>query len=111
MRLIPTLLEKKRYVVFEIISEKKFSLPEVKAFVGERLYSFLGELGVARALPVFIEEKFNFEKQKFVVKVGHKYVDELKAALALGKSIKNTPVIIKSVTVSGILKKAGKRMN
>ncbi len=111
MPILPTLKEKKRYVVFEIISEKKFSLPEVKAFAEERMYSFLGELGVARALPIFIEEKFNAEKQKFVIKVGHKYVDELKVALALGKSIKNTPVIIKSVTVSGILKKAGKRMN
>jgi ribonuclease P/MRP protein subunit POP5 len=110
MVLLPTLKEKKRYVVFEIISEKKFSLSEVKQFADERIYSFLGELGVARALPVFIEEKFNAEKQKFVIKVGHKYVDELKAALALGKSIKNTPVIIKSVTVSGILKKAGKRI-
>ncbi|MFH0700874.1 MAG: Rpp14/Pop5 family protein [Candidatus Woesearchaeota archaeon] len=110
MKLLPTLKEKKRYVVFEIIAEKKFSLSEIKEFVEGRMFSFWGELGMARAAPIFIEEKFNPEKQKFVVKVGHKYVDELKAALALGKSIKNSPIIIKSVTVSGILKKAGARM-
>ena len=106
MKLLPSLREKKRYLVFELIAEKKFSLPEVKAFTEEALLSFLGQLGVARAAPIFVEEKFNLEKQRFVLKASHKYVDEVKAALALGKSIKNTPVIVKSVTVSGTLKKA-----
>jgi len=110
MKLLPTLKEKKRYIVFQVLAEKKFSLTEVKSSVEEMLLSFLGQLGVARSAPIFIEEKFNLNQQKFVLKVGHKYVDEVKAALALGKSIKNTPVIIKSITTSGILKKAGTRL-
>ncbi|MFA6461139.1 MAG: Rpp14/Pop5 family protein [Candidatus Woesearchaeota archaeon] len=105
MKLLPSLKEKKRYILFQIVADKKFSSGEVKSVVEDLLLSFLGQLGVARAAPLFIEEKFNLENQMFVLKVDHKYVDEVKAALALGKSIKNTPIIIKSVTVSGILKK------
>lgn len=105
MKLSSSLKEKKRYILFQIVADKKFLSSEVKLAVEEFLLSFLGQLGVARAAPIFIEEKFNQEFQTFVLKMGHKYVDEVKAALALGKSIKNTPIIIKSVTVSGILKK------
>lgn len=116
MRLLPSLRQKKRYVVFEIISAydgsaKKFSFPEIKSAVESALLLFLGELGIARAAPMVIEEKFNMEKQRFMVKVNNSFVDEVKAALTLSKSIKNTQVIIKSVRVSGTIKKAGASVN
>ncbi len=79
--------------------------------IEESLNRFWGELGKAKAAPRFIEEKFNLETQRFTMKVGHKYVDELKTALILSKSIKNTPIIIRSITTSGILKKAGEHLN
>src|SRR3989339_950558 len=99
----PSLREKKRYIIFELIGEKKFTLSEIKSEVERALLLFLGQLGLSKAAPMFIEEKFNLEAQKFTLKVNHKYVNETKAALALSKSIKNTPIIIKSVTVSGTL--------
>ena len=43
--------------------------------------------------------------QRFVIKVNNAYVDELKTGLALSKKIKNTAVIIRSITTSGTLKK------
>ncbi len=107
MKLLPSLKQKKRYVVFEIISDKKYSFPEIREAVEEALQFFFGHLGLAKSSPLLIGEKFNAEKQRFIVKVNHKYVDELKAALALSKKIKNTPIIIKSIITSGTLKKAG----
>lgn len=55
---------------------------------------------------MLLEEKFNREKQRFLIKVNHKYVDELKAGIILAKAIKNIPIIIKSLITSGTLKKA-----
>ncbi|MBI4983266.1 ribonuclease P protein component 2 [Candidatus Woesearchaeota archaeon] len=106
MKLLPSLRQKKRYVVFEVVSTHKFSLAEIKAMAEEAWLGFLGQLGTARATPMIIEEKYNPETQRFMVKVNHNFVDELKAALTLSKSIKNTPVIVKSIVVSGTIKKA-----
>ena len=105
MKLLPSLRQKKRYVVFEIISDKKFSLSDVKEAVDSALSLFLGQLGLSRASPSLLKEKFSQEKQRFLIKVDHKHVDEVKAALILNKKIKNTPVVIKSVITSGTLKK------
>lgn len=106
MKLQPSLRQKKRYVVFEIIADRKFSYPEIKEEVDKSLLLFWGQLGLARASPIMVSEKFQLEQQKFIIKVNHNYVDELKAALTLSKKIKNTPIIFRSMTVSGILKKA-----
>lgn len=105
MKLLPSLRQKKRYVVFEIMSDKKCSLSEVQEAVESSLLKFLGELGIAKASPLFLKEKWNEQKQRFVVKVNHAFVDELKSALILNKKIKNTPVLIKSIITSGTLKK------
>ncbi|MBI4980854.1 hypothetical protein HZC30_04840 [Candidatus Woesearchaeota archaeon] len=109
MGLMPSLRQKKRYVVFEIIAEKKFAIQEVRAAVDEALRSFLGQLGIGKAAPLFVEEKFDFDAQKFMLKVNNKFVDEIKMGVALCKSIKNNPIIIKSVIVSGSIKKAGEK--
>ncbi len=104
MKLLPALKQKKRYIVFEIISDNKFSASEVQAAVKEALHSFLGELGIAKAGPMFIKEKYT--SNKFILKVNHKYVDECKSALILIKTIKKRPVIFRSVITSGTIKKA-----
>lgn len=111
MKLMPTLKQKKRYVAFEIIAGTKFSFPEIKEEMERAMKDFWGSSGISRAGPMILEEKFNFEKQKFLVKVNHKFVDELVSALILSKSIKNKPIIVKSVIVSGTLKKASAYLN
>ena len=105
MKLLPSLRQKKRYLVFELRATKKFSLSEVQEAIELSLLQFLGEFGIAKAGPLFIKEKWNSEKQRFVIKVNHIFVDELKSAVILNKKIKNTPVLIKSVISSGTLKK------
>ncbi len=100
MKLLPSLKQKKRYLVFEI-SE---TLPEsaLKEEVSLALYEFVGTLGVSKMSPLFVKHKNN----RFIIKVNHKYVDECKSALILIKKIKNKPVIVKSIITSGTLKKA-----
>ncbi len=111
MKLKPSLKQKKRYVGFEVVADRKFSFSEIREEVEKSLQQFWGDLGKAKASPLLLKEKFNAEKQRFLVKVDHKHVDELKMALALSKKIKNTPIIIKSMISSGTLKKASSCIN
>ena len=107
MKLLPALRQKKRYVVFEILADDSFSFLDIKEPVEGAMKEFWGQLGLSKAVPMLLKEKFSNKKQRFIVKVNNKYVDELISAIILIKKIKNTPVIIKSVITSGILKKAG----
>ncbi len=104
MKLLPSLRQKKRYILFEIQAEKEFTVSEVQEAVQYALHDFLGQLGLAKAVPLFIKEKY--VKNHFILKVNHNYIDEVKTALILIKKIKNTAVLLRSVTTSGMLKKA-----
>lgn len=104
MKLLPSLRQKKRYVVFEIHSSKAFSYSEVREEAEEALWQFLGQWGLAKAGVMFVKEKY--KNQRFILKVNHTMIDECKTALMLIKKIKNIPVIPRSVVVSGTLKKA-----
>lgn len=108
MKLLPSLKQRKRYLVFRIRAEKKFSAEEVQEAVQQALQDFLGQLGVARAAPVFLNERY--QNNQFILKVNHHCLDEAKAALILIKKIKNTPVLLHSIAASGILKKAVAKM-
>lgn len=108
MPILPTLKPKKRYIAFQILAEKDFSFAEVQEAVEKALQEFLGTWGVAQASPMLVKEKY--KSNKFIIKVSHKAVDEVKAALILIKKIKNVPVIILSITTSGTLKKASSQL-
>ena len=105
--MLPSLREKKRYLVFEIISKQKidnFNLVE-KSIMNNAL-TFLGQLGIAKAGAMMLKDKWNKELQRGIIRINHKHVDEMKAALTLIKKIENNDVVVKSVGVSGILNKA-----
>ncbi|HLD00711.1 MAG TPA: Rpp14/Pop5 family protein [Candidatus Nanoarchaeia archaeon] len=108
MKLLPSLKQVKRYILFDLISGKKFEFSEVEAEVNSALLLFLGQLGMAKVSPLLIKERY--KNNKFILKVNHKYVDEAIAAMMLIKSIKGVPVIIKSVTTSGTIRKAAEKI-
>ncbi len=107
MKLLSSLKQKKRYLVFEVISDKKILIGEIEKTVFQALLSFLGELGVSRVSPMFIKGN----QQRFILKVNNKYVKEVQAALILIKTIKNIDVIVKSLTTAGTIKKANLVLN
>ena len=107
MRLLPSLRQKKRYVVVEVLSDQKFSYTEIKDSIEQALATFWGEFGKAKANLLFLKEQFNYPQQRFMLKVHHLFTDELKAALTLSKKIKNTSIILRSVITSGTIKTAG----
>ena len=101
---IPSLREKKRYLVFKIESNTNFNQKSVEKAMIEAILKFIGELGYSKAGVIFLKD--NYQNNKGILRIGHKHVDEIKMALGLIKKIENKKVIVKSIYVSGILNKA-----
>lgn len=104
-KILPSLKEKKRYIVFEVVSEKSFSSESIKKAVNETLKSFLGDLGLAKAGVMFVDCKEN----KGIIRTEVKELDNVKAGLTLVKDINKEKALIKTIGVSGILNKAKER--
>ncbi len=105
--ILPSLRGKKRYLVFEIISEQKIDNPNmVSEAILDSCHKYFGEMGMANAGLLVLNNKYNNEKQRGVIKVNNKMLNNLKASLCFVKTINGKPAIVKSVGVSGILKKA-----
>ena len=108
--ILPTLKQKKRYLAFEIRSNTKIKdFKPVSEAINTQFKACFGEFGAAQAGLLMLKEKFNYPKQRGIIKVNHKHVDELKTALMMIKKIGKQNVMFKTIGVSGILNKAEKR--
>jgi ribonuclease P/MRP protein subunit POP5 len=100
---LPSLREKKRYVVFEIISKNNINnFPEKE--IKNAFLQLFGEVNLGKSGLIFLKNKW--KDNKGVIRVNNKHVDELKASLCMVKKINNKQATVKSVGVSGTLKKA-----
>jgi RNase P/RNase MRP subunit POP5 len=92
--------EKKRYLLFEIVSEK---ISEKDFYFGFwiELLSFFGSKGLAEINPRLVLYKEN----KVVLKCKRGKENELIAGLAFIKKIRNKKVIIVPMQISGSIKK------
>ena len=88
--LLPSLKERKRYILYKI--SKKMEKYDIERALKE----FVGELGNAKAGLRFIKH----EGEKGIIQVNHKFVDEIKTGLAL---IYRPDLMIRTVRVSGSL--------
>jgi ribonuclease P/MRP protein subunit POP5 len=103
---LPTLRERKRYIVYEIISEHNFNIKEISKSILESVEKCFGCIGSAKAGILFPADNFNENHQKGIIRVSHKEVDNVRFALMTITKINNTKVIFRTIGVSGILKKA-----
>jgi ribonuclease P/MRP protein subunit POP5 len=107
--LLPSLREKKRYLAFEILSENKITdINSVSDAILGNSQEFLGQLGMSKAGLMMLKDKFNPNMQKGIVRVNHKNVDNLRAALTMINKIDNEDAIVRSLGISGVLNKTEK---
>lgn len=107
--ILPTLREKKRYLAFELVSKSKIKdYASVSKAIWHGLLLFNGVKGAAQAGMMLLPEKYNDRLQRGIARVNHRHVGSLKAGLVFVQDIENTPVIARSLGVSGSLKKASK---
>lgn len=104
--ILPSLREKKRYLAFEILSKGKIkAFSNVSQAVWNGMLSFNGQVGTAQAGILVLPDKYNLETQRGIIRVNHKNLNNLKAALTLVKEIEEQPVVLKSIKASGMINK------
>jgi ribonuclease P/MRP protein subunit POP5 len=107
--LLPSLKEKKRYLAFEIVSKSKIkAFSEVSKAIWSSTLSFSGTKGAAEMGIWVFPEQYNTSAQRGLIRVSHKSLDELRASLALIKTIEEQPVVVRSIGASGIMAKTQK---
>ena len=107
--LMPSLREKKRYLVYEAISKTKFDAVEINNAIFNNAKEFLGNLGMAKAGILMLNDKWNKEIQKGILRVNNKHLDEIRASLVFLKDVNGKEALVRSIGASGILKKANDR--
>lgn len=101
-QILPSLKEKKRYLVFEVRSKGKINMETALKHIDNEVKRLLGEIGYGKAGVMFIDHNDN----KAVLKANNKEIDDVRLALTLVKDINNEEVVIRTLGVSGILNKA-----
>jgi len=104
----PSMREKKRYMAYELMSEKPLPRDADRQLIA-RINDLLGVFNASKAgiLPV----KYNSEKQRGLLKVERKFVDFVRACFVMTKSLNNQEVLIRTLFVSGMLNRAGEHIN
>ncbi len=97
-----SLREKKRYLVYECLSEQKLEQQAITMAVRQALFAFLGEYGYGRAGVILLKQRGN----KGIIRANTRYVDHVRTALMHIKSIASAPAIVRTVGVSGMLNKS-----
>jgi len=95
--------ERKRYIRIKYDSDLKAEKNDIERLVIQACLQFLGELNMARAGIQFVPDSWSGNTA--ILRVGNKYVDETKAALALVKDINGHKITISSLKVSGSIDK------
>lgn len=101
LKLLPSLKEKKRYLVYEA------SGPVDHKIIVDQCNEFLGIFEAAKAGL----QPITHEGNRGIIRVTTKYVDKLKTCLMLIKEQQKKPVRLHTMYVSGLLRKAKQKLN
>jgi ribonuclease P/MRP protein subunit POP5 len=104
--ILPVLREKKRYLAFEIISEKNISNSSASKALNQAFIEYVGFDGYSEGGFLFLNELYNSEKKTGIIRISSNKLDKLKSSLVFLKKINGENVIIKTKISSGIIKKA-----
>ena len=104
---LPSLKEKKRYLVFEVISKGSISdFNSVTKAIWHKSLSMLGQIQAAEAGIWMFPDCWDNSTNKGMIRVGHKYVDQIKASLAMINHVEDNEAIVRTIGVSGTMAKA-----
>ncbi len=100
--LLPSLREKKRYVAYRIICEGSYSFKDFKTAFLDDFKNMFGMYGLSRAGLEFIDLKDGVG----IIRVSSKGLDNLRAVFCIIRKVNKHDVVLRSLGVSGMLKKA-----
>ncbi len=102
----PSLRSKKRYIVFEIISENPVEYENFRDALWNSMTNFLGELGASGAQLRILKNLYDPKSQRGVLKCSHDMVEQIRTGLSLIAIVGETRVVIKVDGVTGTIKSA-----
>lgn len=102
----PALRPTKRYVAFEIISERPVQYSEFINAVWVSSFNFLGESGSSDAKIWFVHNLYDEKTQKGLLKCTHDAVEKIRVVLSLIQVIGETRCVVKILGVTGTIKSA-----
>jgi len=105
-KLPPSLRTKRRYIVFEIISEHPMEYSDFVNAVWASLLNFLGEATTSDARIWIIQNLYDLKNHRGVIRCKHDSVEQVRAALTLIQMVGETKAVIKILGVTGTIKSA-----
>ena len=103
-KILPSLRERKRYVVFRVHSEEKLNYPAMKDAAWNSLLNWVGERELSRANVRIIRNLWDPKGQTGFIQCSPKAVDAVKTGLSLVHQIGDQRVIFQTLRVSGTIK-------
>jgi len=106
MKLPPGIRERKRYIIFKVVSEndRRFSKEEILRGCLYAVHSFLGDNRMGDANIYLIDWNENFGIG--ILKTTHKTKDDVIVALSLLSAINETKISVIPLNITGTIKKA-----
>jgi len=102
--LLPSLRERKRYILFKVISEQAINYQLFKELLSSTILKFYGELTFGKFGFKILDERWNEKEQIGIVKCNHLYVPNIIVALGLLQRLGDYRVNVKILKVSGTIK-------
>ncbi len=99
----PTLREKKRYILFELICDNKLETNDVAYALNDAFLSLFGSFGSARVSAKLIE--WDKEQNRGILKCERSAKEHAIAALQFVREVKDSTVVPRVLLVSGTLRK------
>ncbi len=103
--LLPTLRTKKRYVVYEAVSDRELAHNDIYNSILGSFKECFGIFGLGKA-GIMDTRIYNKDLKRGMIKINHNYLDQLRVALGMITKVNGNEAIMHTVGVSGIIKKA-----
>lgn len=100
----PCMREKKRYLAFEVITDKPFQ-GEADRILIKKINEILGVFNSAKA--GLMRVNYDQKSQRGLIRVDRSFVDHIRTCFVMIKHLNNQPVLLRTLKVSGMLNKAG----
>ena len=104
----PSLREKKRYMVFEILSRQPVSESEASDAIWKGCLGHIGELGMAKAGITILHDRWRQDPQQGIIRASHTQTSHIRSALSLVREAGGKQATFSTIGMSGILDKASK---
>ena len=103
-KLLPSLRESKRYIIFKVHSQEKLDYSVIHNAAWNSLLNWMGERDLSKANVRIIKNLWNDKDQSGFIQCSPKYVDAVKVSLSLIRQIGDSRVIFQTIRVSGTIK-------